>query len=111
MPQRTPPQWFSAKLKAIDRRLDVYWHAPIERWVIAERVPRVSFVGHREGMALYRFFHRPERVFLFDELGSGILDYLRRVDMKRFGSVSEMVEALDLDAVPDSIPNVGTVAA
>ena len=111
MPERTPPMWFQARLKAIDRRLSVAWHDGMSRWVISERVPRVSFVGNFDGAALHAMRGRGERVLILDDLGTQVLDYLRRLDMTRYGSVAEMVKALDLDGAHDGAPDVRAATA
>jgi hypothetical protein len=98
MPARTPPQWFQRRLKAFDRRLDCRWSDAHGHWVIAERVPRVVFVGTAEGMTLHKMEPRYDRVFYVLELGTQIIDWLRRNDMKRFASVESMVQALEIDS-------------
>ena len=96
MPSRQPPSWFVAKLKAIDRRLTVHWHEAKERWVVAEMVPWMNYVGVSGGASLYRALPHPQRVVFAAELGSGVLEWVRRLQMSRFDGVEHMETSLNL---------------
>ena len=97
MPERTAPLWFRRKLQAVDRRLNVFWHDAKKRWIIAERVPRAIFLGVRETGPMYLINKQDNRVFVVEDLGTQILEWLRRARMNRFESVEKMVEELEID--------------
>jgi hypothetical protein len=97
MLQRTPPSWFIRKLKAIDRRLTAEWKEGLERWVIAERVRWGVFSGIHEGQSLYYVKTRTPRVFYVEELGTHVLEWLRRADMRRFKTIDQMEEELEMN--------------
>lgn len=97
MEKRKAPAWFVRKLKDIDRRLMVIWDDARHCWAICEKYPTVKFRGIGRGIRVYQMLARPERRFSFKDLGTGILDYIRRVDTRRFDSVDGMIAALDID--------------
>jgi len=96
-PQRTPPTWFAKALRAIDHRLRVRWLPAQRRWMITERVPGAVFCGLLGSVPLYRVSQQEQRVVFCEELGSRVLDWVRRVDMSRFQTQDDMIKRLNVD--------------
>lgn len=94
---RTPPRWFEAKLRAINRKLRVRWEIYKNMWVIEESVPWAVDKGRFGAGRFYSGKRHWMRVVYAQDLGSRILDYVRRVDMRRFSSMERMIEELEID--------------
>lgn len=96
-PTRTPPGWFLRKLKAIDGRYTARWSDAKNRWIIQERVPWATYVGISEGRPIYRTFHKHLRIIYAAELGSHVLEWVKRACIRRFETVDQMVKELNID--------------
>lgn len=94
---RIAPAWFVRKLKAIDSRLSVFWNDRLKRWTIAETVSHANRVGRLGEDTLYRVIRKTPRVFYCEDLGSRVLEAVRRLDMRRFSSMDQMIQELQID--------------
>lgn len=94
---RTPPSWFVRELKRINRHFSVRWHPSKGAWSIDEGVRWSVYRGLREGAPVYTIGRRPLRGLYFSDLGSGVLDMIKRADPRRFRTVEDLVEGLGID--------------
>lgn len=53
--------------------------------------------AHLNGAAVYQLSRRPEPALYCGKLTHKVLEYVRRNDPRRYKSVQEMIEVLDLD--------------
>ena len=93
----TPPRWFVAKLKNINRNFDVWFDPNTKLWVIGERVRWSVHKASREGSSVYEMTRRPLPALRVSSLGSKVLDFVRRNDPRKYKNVQEMIDALDID--------------
>ena len=97
-PRRTAPLWFRRELRAISPRLTVEWKPEKQRWLISEAVPWAVRLGRTDGADLYRIVQRGQRVVWAEELGSKILEWIRRVKISRFTSKDQLMKELDVES-------------
>lgn len=95
--QRKVPSWFAKALKAVNAHFTVEWDAAQGLWAVKESVRHSTLAAVVEGAPVYRIRRRPETALRFAELGSKLLDYVRRNDPRRYRSVEQMVKQLRID--------------
>lgn len=114
--QRTAPPWFIRKLKAIDPCLDVEWREnlgpdKLGRWMVGERLRWSVFTGFGpDGSPVYHVRSRLVRVIFAEELGSRVLDWLRRLRINRFDTVDQMDDELDMEGTGKHDARVANLA-
>jgi hypothetical protein len=97
MAERKAPAWFVRALKALNPHFSVEWDQTHKLWAVREAVRHSSLAAEVEGAPVYRIRRRPETALRFAELGSRLLDYVRRNDPRRYRSVEHMVKKLRID--------------
>lgn len=94
---RTPPAWFVKCLKGINPNFSVSWRENRGKWAIMEGVRTSVHVGNINGSPVYKISRRPEPALFVSSLGSKVLDYVQRNDPRKYKSLQEMIDALDID--------------
>ena len=107
MATRTPPRWFTRKLADLDRDLEIAWSDTKNRWIISEKVRAAVRIVHETGLSIFKIRTRLERVFYAEELGTHVLDWVRRSNMRRFESVEAMVREMGIDKNGDNGQTTG----
>lgn len=101
MASRTPPAWFVRKLRALDKAFMVKWDDVKSRWVISEGVPWAVRVC-TDPVCITTTYPRPHRLFwVAGDLGSHVLDWVKRSMTRRFETVEQMTRELDIDKEKD----------
>jgi len=91
--------WFLRKLRAIDSSFSVHWDDKISRWIISEGVPWAVRVC--VAPLLYTTHRRKQRIVFAAELGSHVLEWVKRSLMRRFETVDQMVKEMEIDKSED----------
>ena len=94
---RTAPSWFVRALRALNPHFSVKWDARGKVWMVQESVRHSTQVATLQGAPVFRIHRRPETALRFADLGSRLLDYVRRNDPRRYRSVEQMVNKLRID--------------
>lgn len=97
MAERKAPSWFVRALKALNPHFSVEWDSQHKLWAVKEAVRHSSLVASLEGAPVYRIGRRPETALRFADVGSRLLDYVRRNDPRRYRSVEQMIKKLRID--------------
>lgn len=95
---RVAPRWFVAALRRIDRRLTIYWNDRKGTWEIAERTRRIFVEGMHNGKPIQKLGDRWNRILYVKDVGSKILEFIKRIDMSRFENTQQMIDELEIDA-------------
>lgn len=66
-------------------------------WRVEEAVPWAVHKGRYGPGRIYSGIRNQMRVIYVEELGSRVLDYVRRVDARRFSSMDQMIHELEID--------------
>lgn len=97
MSTRTPPAWFVRKLREINRHFSVAWNPNRGKWMIQEGVRWTTYQNTRNGAPVYRMHRRPTPALYVAELGSHVLDIVRRNDPRRYRNIDDMIDVLGID--------------
>jgi len=62
-----------------------------------EAVPWATHIGRMDGAEIYRVKPRGQRVVWAEQLGSKVLEWIRRVKISRFQSIEQLKKELDVD--------------
>lgn len=73
------------------------WDEKQNLWAVQESVRHSQLVTSIEGAPVYRMHRRPETALRFADVGSRLLDSVRRNDPRRYNSVQQMVKKLKID--------------
>lgn len=93
----TAPAWFVRKLKALSPHFDVKWDERRQKWAILEWVRWSTYVSDIDGAPVLRRHRRPMPALYVAGLGSRVIEWVRRNDPRRFRSMREMIDKLDID--------------
>lgn len=98
MAQRQAPTWFVRALAALNPHFSVEWDQKHSLWAIKESVRHSSLVmSTPEGAPVFRMHRRPETALRFADLGSRLLQHIRKNDPRRYRDISQMVKQLRID--------------